>query len=91
MTCFMTCYFDETRLINYTTLITDNVNITSGDRNLIKDSKRVYIMSLVVFDSIRITLYTMLDPEESCKTNLVPRGKRSYGCTLQNQKFLFRD
>ena len=82
MTCFMTCYFDETRLINYTTLITDNVNITSGDRNLIKGSRRVYIMSLVVFDSIRITLYTMLDPEESYKTNLVPRGKRSYECTL---------
>ena len=69
--------------------MTDNVNTISGDRNLIKGSKRAYTMSLVVFDSMRMTLYTMIDPEESCKTNLVPQGKMSYGCTLQNQKFLF--
>ena len=29
-----------------------------------------------------MTLYMMIDPEESCKTNLVLWGKRSYGCTL---------
>ena len=60
----------------------DNVNTISGDRNLIKGFRRAYIMSLVVFDSMWMTLYTILDSEESCKTNLVPWGKRSYGCTL---------
>ena len=60
----------------------DNFNIILGDRNLIKDSKKVYTMSLVVFDSMWMTLYTMLDLKESCKTNLVPQGKRSHGCTL---------
>ena len=62
--------------------MTDNVNNISGDRNLIKGSRKAYTMSLVVFDSMWMTLYMMLDPEESCKTNLVPRGKRSYGYTL---------
>ena len=62
--------------------MTNNVNTISGDRNLIKGSRRAYTMSLVVFDSMWMTLYMMLDPEESCKTNLVPWGKRSYGCTL---------
>ena len=62
--------------------MTNNVNTISGDRNLIKGSRITYTMSLVVFDSMWMTLYTMLDPEESCKTNLVPHGKRSYGCTL---------
>ena len=71
--------------------MTNNVNTLSGDRNLIKGSKRAYTMSLVVFDFMSMTLYTILEPKESCKTNLVPRGKRSYGCTLQNQKFLFSD
>ena len=52
MTYFMTCYFDETRLINCTTLMTDNVNTISGDRNLIKGSRITYTMSLVVFDSM---------------------------------------
>ena len=84
MTCFMTCYFDNTLvsliaqhscLINCTTLMTNNVNIISSHRSLIKGSKRVYAMSLEVFDSMRMTLYKILDPEESCKTNLVPRGK----------------
>ena len=60
----------------------DDVNSISGDRNMIKSSKRPYTMSLVVFDSMWMTLYTMLDLEESCKTNLVPQGKRSYGYTL---------
>ena len=60
----------------------NNVNNISGDRNLIKGSKRAYTMSLVVFDSMWMTLYMMIDPEESFKTNLVPWGKRSYGCTL---------
>ena len=55
--------------------MTNNVNTISGDRNLIKGSRRAYAMSLVVFDSMRMTLYTMIDPEESCKTNLVPRIK----------------
>ena len=71
--------------------MTNNVNTISGDRNLIKGSRRAYTMSLVVLDSMLMTLYTMIDPKESCKTNLVPRGKRSYGCTLQNQKFLISD
>ena len=62
--------------------MTDNVNNISGDRNLIKGSRKAYTMSLVVFDSMLMTLYMMLDSKESCKTNLVPRGKRSYGCTL---------
>ena len=52
MICFMTCYFDEPRLINCTTLMTKNVNTISSDRNLIKGSKRAYTMSLVVFDSM---------------------------------------
>ena len=69
-------------LINCTTLMTNNVNAIPGDRNLIKGSRRAYIMSLVVFDSMWMTLYKILNPEESCKTNLVPHGKRSYGCTL---------
>ena len=47
----MTCYFDET-FINCTTLMKNNVNTISGDRNLIKSSGRVYIMSLVVIDSM---------------------------------------
>ena len=70
MTYFMTCYFDETRLINCTTLMKNNVNTISGDRNLIKGSRRAYTMSLVVFDSIWMTLHMMLDLEESYKTNL---------------------
>ena len=41
----------------------DNVTISS-DRNLIKGSRRAYTMSLVVFNSILMTLYTMLDLEE---------------------------
>ena len=53
----------------------NNVNTISGDRNLIKSSRRAYIISLVVIDSMWMTLYTMLDLEESCKTNLVPWGK----------------
>ena len=64
------------------TLMTNNVNTISGDRNLIKGSRRAYTMSLVVFDSMWMTLDMMIDPEESCKTNLVLWGKRSYGCTL---------
>ena len=60
----------------------NNVNSISGDRKLIKGSRRTYTMLLVVFNSMWMTLYTMLDPEESCKTNLVPHGKRSYGCIL---------
>ena len=52
--------------------MTNNVNTISSDRNLIKSSGRVYIMSLVVIDSMWMTLYTMLDLEESSKTNLVP-------------------
>ena len=71
--------------------MTNNVNTISSDKNLIKGSRRAYTISLVVFDSMSMTLHTILDPEESCKTNLVPRGKRSYGCTLQNQKFLISD
>ena len=55
--------------------MSNNVNTILGDRNIIKGSKRAYTMSLVVFDSMRMTLYTMIDPEESCKTNLVPRVK----------------
>ena len=62
--------------------MTDNINTISGDRNWIKGSRRAYTMSLAVFYSMWMTLYTMLDPEEYCKTNLVPKGKRSYGCTL---------
>ena len=62
--------------------MTENVNTIPGDRNLIKGSRKAYTMSLVVFDSMWITLYTMLDPKESCKTNLVPWGKKSYGYTL---------
>ena len=69
-------------LINCTTLMTTNVDTISSDRNLIKSSRRAYIMSLVVFDSMWMTFYTMLDLKESCKTNLVPRGKRLYGSTL---------
>ena len=71
--------------------MTNNVNTISSDINLIKDSKRAYIMSLVVFDSMWMTLYTMINLEESFMTNLVPWGKRSYGYTLQNQKFLISD
>ena len=56
----------------------NNVNIISDDRNLIKDFRRAYIMLLVVFDSMWMILYTILDPEESCKTNLVPWGKQWY-------------
>ena len=62
--------------------MSNNVNTILGDRNIIKGSKRAYTMSLVVFDSMKMTFYTMLDPKESCKTNLVPQGKISYGCTL---------
>ena len=62
--------------------MTYNVNTISGVRNLIKGFKRAYTMSLVVFDFMWMTLYMMLDLEESCKTNLVPWGKKSYGCTL---------
>ena len=43
--------------------MTNNVNVISGDRNLIKGSRRAYTMSLVVFDSMWMTLYTMLDPK----------------------------
>ena len=75
-------------LINYTTLMVNNVNTISGDENLIKGSRRAYTRSLVVFDSMWMTLYTILDPEESCMTNLVPQGKRSYGW---NQMCLFSD
>ena len=86
---FMTMFYDlllwwNSYLINCTILMTNNVNTISGDRNLIKDSKRAYTMSLVVFDSMWMTLYMMIDLEKSFKTNLVPRDKRSYGCTLQN-------
>ena len=56
--------------------MTNNVNTMLGDRNLINGSIRAYTMSLVIFDSMWITLYTLLDLEESYKTNLVPRGKR---------------
>ena len=56
----------------------NNVNIISGDRNLIKGSRRAYTMSPVVFDFMWMTFYMILDPEESCKTNLVPRGKQWY-------------
>ena len=69
-------------LINCTTLMIDNVNTILGDRNLIKGSGRTYTMSLVVFDSMWMTLYTMLDPEESCNANLVLWDKRSYACIL---------
>ena len=62
--------------------MTNNVNTTSGDRNLIKGSIRACTISLVVFDSMGMTLYTMLDLGESCKTNLVSYGKMSYGSTL---------
>ena len=62
-------------LINCTILITNNVNTILGNRNLIKGSRRGYTMLLVRFDSMWITLYTMLNPKESCKTYLVPRGK----------------
>ena len=62
--------------------MTDDVSTISDDKNLIKGSRRAYTMSLVVFDSMWMTLYMMLDPKESCKTNLVPQGKRSHGCTL---------
>ena len=73
----MICCFDQNScLINCITLITNYVNTISCNRNLIKGSKRVYIMSLVVFDSMWMTLITILDPKESCKTNLVPQGKR---------------
>ena len=51
--------------------MTNNANTILGDRNLIKGSKRAYTMSLVVFDSMWITLYMMINPEESFKTNLV--------------------
>ena len=76
----MTIFYDllfwwNSCLINCTTLMTDNVNNISGDKNLIKGSRRAYTMSLVVLNSMWITLYTILDPEESCKTNLVYRGK----------------
>ena len=56
--------------------MTNNVNNILGDRNLIKSSKRAYTMSLVVFDFMWMTFYTMVDLEESCKTNLVHRGKK---------------
>ena len=62
--------------------MTNNVNTILGDRHLIKGSRRAYTMLLVVFDSMWMTLYTMIDSEESCKTNLVPQGKMLYGCTL---------
>ena len=62
--------------------MTNNVNTISSDGNLIKGSIRAYTMSIVVFDSMWMTLYTMIDSEESCKTNLVPQGKMLYGCTL---------
>ena len=55
--------------------MTDNVNIISSDRNRIKGSRRAYTMSLAIFYSMWMTLYTMLNPKESCKTNLVPQGK----------------
>ena len=58
--------------------MTDNVNNISGDKNLIKDSRRAYTMSLVVFDYMWMTLYTMLDSEESYKTNPVPQSKQWY-------------
>ena len=72
-------------LINCTTLMTNNVNSISGERKLIKGSRRAYIMSLVVFDSMWMILYTILDPEESCKTNLVPWGKQWYINSLQSR------
>ena len=62
--------------------MTDDVSTISDDKNLIKGSRRAYTMSLVVFGSMWMTFYIMLDPKESCKTNLVPQGKRSHGCTL---------
>ena len=60
----------------------DNVNTILGNWNLIKGSTRAYTMSLVVFDCMWMTLYMMLDSEESCKTSLVHWGKKSYGCIL---------
>ena len=71
--------------------MTNNVNTMLGDRNLINGSIRAYTMSLVVFDSMWITLYMMINSEESFKTNLVSQGKRSYWYILQNQKFLISD
>ena len=59
-------------LVNYTTLITNNVNTISSNRNLIKGSRRAYTMSLIVLDFMWMTFYTMLNVEESCQTNLVP-------------------
>ena len=56
--------------------MTNNINTILCDRNLTKGSKRAYTMSLVVFDSMWMSLYTMLDLEESCKTNLVSRSKQ---------------
>ena len=56
--------------------MTNKVNTISGYKNLIKGFGRAYTMSLVVFDSMWMTLYTMLDPEESYKTNLVSWSKR---------------
>ena len=71
MTCFITYYFDET----LDSLIAQHWWQTmlklSSDRNLIKSFRRAYTMSLV-FDSMWMTLYNMLDPEESCKINFVP-------------------
>ena len=77
MTCFMICYFNKNScLINCATLITNDVHTILDNRNLIKGSRRAYTMSLVVFEFMWIILYTMLDPGESYKTKLVPRGKR---------------
>ena len=42
--------------------MTNNVNIISGDKNLIKGSIRAYTMSLVVFNSMQMTFYIILDP-----------------------------
>ena len=52
MTCFMTCYFDVTRLINCITLMTNNVNTILDDINLIKGFRTIYAILLVVFDSM---------------------------------------
>ena len=58
-------FWQNSCLINCTTLMTNNVNTILGDRNQIKGSRRAYTMSLVVFDFMWMTLYIMIDPEES--------------------------
>ena len=76
MTCFITYYFDETLISLIAQHWWQTMLKLSGDKNLIKSFRRAYTMSLV-FDSMWMTLYNMLDPEESCKINFVLWGKRS--------------